>query len=110
MFIVDRLFFQVTKLKKGEILMISVGSTCVGCNVVQVKPEKAKVELFRPVCTRVSSSPVIIRCRSRIQRTYVLPLCQSGDKVALSRRFDKHWRLIGWGEIIKGKIIEPTYN
>ena len=24
-------------------------------------------------------------------------------KVALSRRIEKHWRLIGWGEIVKGK-------
>jgi translation initiation factor 2 gamma subunit (eIF-2gamma) len=27
---------------------------------------------------------------------------QVGDKVALSRRHDKHWRLIGYGTIKKG--------
>ena len=27
-------------------------------------------------------------------------------KVALSRRIEKHWRLIGWGEIKRGKTLE----
>ena len=27
------------------------------------------------------------------------PVCtQQGEKIALSRRVDKHWRLIGWGQ------------
>ena len=77
---------KVAKLKKGEYVMMNVGSTSVGCRVVQVKPEKAKFEFLRPVCTRI------------------------GDKVALSRRVEKHWRLIGWAEIIKGKMIDPTYD
>ena len=28
------------------------------------------------------------------------------EKIALSRRVEKHWRLIGWGEIRKGVAIE----
>ena len=32
---------------------------------------------------------------------------QVGEKIALSRRVDKHWRLIGWGQINRGKRIEP---
>lgn len=32
---------------------------------------------------------------------------QIGEKIALSRRIDKHWRLIGWGQIRKGNTIEP---
>jgi translation initiation factor 2 gamma subunit (eIF-2gamma) len=31
-----------------------------------------------------------------------------GEKIALSRRVDKHWRLIGWGEIRKG--VKITMN
>jgi translation initiation factor 2 subunit 3 len=31
---------------------------------------------------------------------------QEDEKIALSRRVDKHWRLIGWGEIRKGNKIE----
>lgn len=34
---------------------------------------------------------------------YVLAvLVQEGEKIALSRRVDKHWRLIGWGQIRQG--------
>eukprot|EP00605_Chrysophyceae_sp_TOSAG23-4_P001988 GSChrysophyteH1.ASY1.ANO1.2202.1 assembled CDS len=34
------------------------------------------------------------------------PVCtQENEKIALSRRVDKYWRLIGWGEIKKGKSI-----
>lgn len=66
--------------------MVNVGSISVGCRVTQIKLEKARFELLRPVCACI------------------------GDKVALSRRVEKHWRLIGWAEITKGKIIEPTYG
>ena len=35
------------------------------------------------------------------------PVCSvEGEKIALSRRLDKNWRLIGWGEIKKGKELE----
>ena len=37
------------------------------------------------------------------------PVCTAAkEKLALSRRVDKHWRLIGWGEINRGVTIEPT--
>eukprot|EP00933_Yihiella_yeosuensis_P083392 TRINITY_DN9759_c1_g1_i1.p1 TRINITY_DN9759_c1_g1~~TRINITY_DN9759_c1_g1_i1.p1 ORF type:complete len:465 (-),score=124.22 TRINITY_DN9759_c1_g1_i1:281-1675(-) len=77
---------KVSKLKKGEILMVNIGSTAAGGRVLGIKGENdssAKVTLTSPVCT------------------------QEGDKVALSRRIDKHWRLIGWGTIIKGTTIKP---
>ena len=28
-----------------------------------------------------------------------------GEKIALSRRVEKHWRLIGWGQIQKGEHV-----
>eukprot|EP00894_Picocystis_sp_ML_P000475 jgi/Pico_ML_1/50992/g2101.t2 len=31
-----------------------------------------------------------------------------GEKIALSRRVDKHWRLIGWGQIQKGLAMDIT--
>eukprot|EP00400_MALV-I_sp_L67-5_P000971 gene971-1148_t len=75
---------KVKKLSKGEILMVNIGSTASGGRVMQLKQEEnlAKIELTAPVCTR------------------------PGDKIALSRRVEKHWRLIGWGEIKKGKLHE----
>ncbi len=42
----------------------------------------AKVQLSRPVCT------------------------EQGEKIALSRRVEKHWRLIGWGKIVAGKTVQ----
>jgi len=76
---------KVAKLKKGEILMVNIGSTAAGGRVLGIKDnDYAKVALTNPVCT------------------------QDGDKVALSRRIDKHWRLIGWGSIVKGTTIKPV--
>jgi len=73
---------KVQKLTKAEILMVNIGSTATGGKVVAVKGDLAKIALTQPVCT------------------------QEGEKIALSRRVDKHWRLIGWGQIRKGSKIQ----
>ncbi|KAL7540213.1 hypothetical protein ACHAWF_006625 [Thalassiosira exigua] len=73
---------KVQKLAKGEILMVNIGSTGTGGKVEGAKSDLAKISLTQPVCT------------------------QEGEKIALSRRVDKHWRLIGWGEIKRGRKIE----
>lgn len=73
---------KVQKLAKGEILMVNIGSTATGGRVTACKADLAKIALTQPVCTI------------------------EGEKIALSRRVDKHWRLIGWGEIRKGTQIE----
>ena len=75
---------KVQKLQAGEILMVNIGSTSSGGKVRAVKNELAKIVLHQPVCT------------------------QEGEKIALSRRVDKHWRLIGWGEIRKGSKIPDS--
>jgi translation initiation factor 2 subunit 3 len=69
---------KVTKLSKGEVLMLNIGSMCTGARVLAVKHDLAKLHLTAAVCTK------------------------EGEKVALSRRVEKHWRLIGWGQIQKG--------
>merc|ERR1712039_323145 len=75
---------KVSKLKKGEILMVNIGSTAAGGRILTIGDnDVGKIVLTNPVCT------------------------QEGDKVALSRRIEKHWRLIGWGSIVKGKTIKP---
>eukprot|EP00602_Paraphysomonas_sp_CaronLab_P010067 CAMPEP_0185037254 /NCGR_PEP_ID=MMETSP1103-20130426/31402_1 /TAXON_ID=36769 /ORGANISM="Paraphysomonas bandaiensis, Strain Caron Lab Isolate" /LENGTH=339 /DNA_ID=CAMNT_0027575151 /DNA_START=258 /DNA_END=1277 /DNA_ORIENTATION=+ len=78
---------KVQKLTKGEVLMVNIGSTATGGKVVKVLEGPsgepvARIVLTQPVCT------------------------QEAEKIALSRRVDKHWRLIGWGEIRKGVKIE----
>jgi len=77
---------KVTKLGKGEMLMVNIGSVSTGGKVTKVfesanNEPMAKIVLTQPVCT------------------------QEQEKIALSRRVDKHWRLIGWGEIKAGKEI-----
>ena len=62
--------------------MVNIGSTASGGKVTAVKHDLAKIQLTQPVCT------------------------EKGEKIALSRRVDKHWRLIGWGEIRNGTKIE----
>lgn len=59
---------QVQKLQKGEVLMVNIGSTSTGGRVLAVKQDLAKIVLIQPVCT------------------------QEGEKIALSRRVEKHWR------------------
>eukprot|EP00741_Cyanophora_paradoxa_P022044 tig00021433_g21280.t1 len=75
---------KVQKLAKGEILMVNIGSTSTGGKILAVKADLAKVQLTSPVCTSV------------------------GEKIALSRRVEKHWRLIGWGQIRRGVTIPLT--
>ena len=47
-----------------------------------MKADLAKIQLTAPACTEV------------------------GEKVALSRRIEKHWRLVGWGRVQRGGVLE----
>ena len=76
---------KVEKMAKGEIIMVNIGSMSTGGRVVAVKADIAKLALTVPVCTEI------------------------GEKVALSRRVDKHWRLIGWGKIRRGSTVTPVH-
>jgi hypothetical protein len=40
---------QVTKLSKGEVLMLNIGSMCTGARVLAVKHDLAKLQLTTPV-------------------------------------------------------------
>jgi len=75
---------KVKKLEKDEILMVNIGSTSTGGRIRAVRADLAKIALTAPVCTAEK------------------------EKIALSRRVDKHWRLIGWGEINRGVTVEPS--
>ena len=37
-------------------------------------------------------------------------ISEVGEKIALSRRVEKHWSLIGWGQIRRGVTIKPTVD
>lgn len=74
---------KVQKIQKEEILMINVGSIGSPGKVLAINTKSEtkimKIQLLNPVCSA------------------------AGEKVALSRRVNKKWRLIGWGNIKKGK-------
>lgn len=74
---------KVSKITKGEVLLVNVGSTSTGAKVMSInsRDENMKIVLLKPVC----SSP--------------------DEKVALSRKIGKTWRLIGWGQVISGKVL-----
>ena len=67
----DKKQTKVAKLAKNELLLINIGSTSTGGRVLSVKADLAKIQLTSPACTEV------------------------GEKVSLSRRIEKHWRLVG---------------
>jgi len=79
----DKKGAKVQKLSKNEVLMVNIGSLTSGGRVLAVKADLAKIGLTSPVCTEV------------------------GEKIALSRRVEKHWRLIGWGQIRRGVTVQP---
>lgn len=78
---------KVKPIEKNEYLMVNIGSTSVGGRVSFIKDDIAGFQLSYPVCTG------------------------TGDKIALSRRVEKNWRLIGWGQITAGTkmILETTF-
>lgn len=59
-----------------------MGSTETPGKILKVKEEIISVQLISPVCMR------------------------PGDKAAFSRRIEKKYRLIGWGEIKDGKLLK----
>ena len=72
---------RIAKLDKGEMLLVNIGSTSTGGRVLGVVKDIVKLQLMQPVCAEKNAN------------------------VALSRKIEKHWRLIGWGTIINGTIF-----
>ncbi|CAF3781171.1 unnamed protein product [Rotaria sordida] len=79
----DKKGAKVAKLTKNEMLMVNIGSLCTGGRVLAIKDNLAKIQLTSPACVEVS------------------------EKIALSRRVNYDFRLIGWGEIRRGTVIKP---
>ena len=75
---------SVREIKKGEVLLLNVGSTSMSGRALSVGGEnedEIKFELNGPVC------------------------CEIKEKIAVSRKIGKSYRLIGWGEILSGNSI-----
>jgi translation initiation factor 2 subunit 3 len=72
---------KIQKLGIDESLQMNLCSLTSAATVVAVQGDIVKVALLSPVCASV------------------------GDHVAISRRVDRHWRLIGWGTVRRGVPI-----
>jgi translation initiation factor 2 subunit 3 len=84
---------KVAKLQKDEILMVNIGSTSTGGTVVSIQ------EASKDAVDGKQKLTAVIALKT--------PVCtQKHEKIALSRRVEKHWRLIGWGEIEEGTKVE----
>jgi len=77
---------DINTIKINEILMVNIGSSSAGGKVIKKKGNKIELILTSPIC------------------------CNLGNKIAISRRIEKHWRLIGWGIIKKGKRFNFVKN
>lgn len=78
---------HVGEIKKQEILLVNVGSTAVGAKVTAfsgINGDEISFDLMNPVC------------------------CEIGEKIAISRKIEKSWRLIGWGEVLQGTTLESV--
>ena len=69
---------RIENIRPDEILLINIGSTSCGGNVVTVSNNFARILLSKHVCAN------------------------NEDKIALSRKIDRNFRLIGWGVIKEG--------
>ncbi|GKT35131.1 Eukaryotic translation initiation factor 2 subunit gamma [Aduncisulcus paluster] len=76
----------VSKLEEDEKLLLNIGSTSVIGKVTTVETEQDSI-------------------KATVVLTNTIVCCDVGEKVALSRKVAKHWRLVGWGRIIGGKSI-----
>jgi len=73
---------RVHPIQKGEVLMLNTGAISISTRVLKVDSNMIRVQLSRPVCTNLN------------------------EKIAISRQSTEGtWRLIGWGKITAGSII-----
>ncbi|KAK2948198.1 putative Eukaryotic translation initiation factor 2 subunit 3 [Blattamonas nauphoetae] len=71
----------VTGLTEGETLLVNIGSHSLGCTVYAVKKDSCRLELLKAVCTAI------------------------GERIALSRKIQTRWRLIGHGKFGGGEKV-----
>lgn len=72
---------KVSKIVVGETLLANIGASQTGGKIVAIKGSEVTLLLTTPACT------------------------EKGEKIALSRRFETTWRLIGWGKVKSGGVL-----
>ncbi|EOB14321.1 Eukaryotic translation initiation factor 2 subunit gamma [Nosema bombycis CQ1] len=74
------------KFKEDEHVLLNIGSTTTGSVIKKIEENILVFELIKPVCSDV------------------------GERIAISKKINNHWRLIGHGVIKGGVVIEPSYE
>lgn len=75
-----------SKLREGEHVLLNIGSTTTGSVIARIDDACGDFDLVKPAC------------------------CEIGERIAISRKINNHWRLIGHGEIKDGVCVEPDYD
>ena len=81
----SKLFEHASEISLNETLLINCGSTAVGGKAEKIEGENQDEVTFTLsdyVCSEI------------------------GEKLAISRRIGKSWRLIGWGEVLDGTTFD----
>ncbi|MCQ2820014.1 MAG: translation initiation factor IF-2 subunit gamma [archaeon] len=81
----SKLSEHASEISLNEVLLINCGSTGVGGKVERIEGEGDNIVTFALldyVCSEI------------------------GEKLAISRRIEKSWRLIGWGEVLNGTTLD----
>ena len=122
---------KVSKLVKNEVLMLNIGSMCTGARVIAVNTHSLSVPCPHYIVLVSCTNTAVAQCHMHSEHgmrvplalsTHVLlvqvkhdlaklqltsPVCtKEEEKIALSRRGEKHWHLIGWGSISAGMLLK----
>jgi translation initiation factor 2 subunit 3 len=74
---------KISKISVKENLQLNIDSACIPSIVIDIKEGKImRLKLLRPVCTDIN------------------------NKVCISRRINKSWRIIGYGTIVQCKYLD----
>ncbi|KAM0686141.1 eukaryotic translation initiation factor 2 subunit gamma [Conglomerata obtusa] len=73
---------DVNPLRVKEQILLSIGSTTAGSSIFYVEEKIVKFLMVKPAC------------------------CEIGERIAMSRKINGHWRLIGYGKVLSGKQID----
>lgn len=82
---VEYTLFQMFEIEDTDQILLNIGSTTTGAKINILKRDEAYFTLLKPAC------------------------CEIGENIAISKKINNHWRLIGHGKIKNGKCIEPSY-
>ena len=101
---------KVQKLDKGEVLMVNIGSLSTGGRVIAVRGEYENARARAPFFSILYAPFYLVKFAGEAAKIALTePICtEVQEKIALSRRIEKHWRLIGWGTIRRGTTIQPV--